>query len=308
MTRIDVALFGSDHGGLIDASPRGDVFRGYDHTRLVRVMRDDWPHLFVMTEGDYYEYFGGMGMWGAIEAMRYAGSRPYAPLLCGLPRQWGPFAPVIFYDAQALIVKRWWDHRAPDFSARNRNVLRVKPFEGGEEMWLATGHGDINEPLYRAADAKGQRWLANEDILSVITYDFNEPLSGPHHEPKDLDDQSIPRKAWRFLHRLRHHHGVPERPTRLVTQATDYLCGWWDYKHSKRVGGIGFRSVAELQGIYTGTNLPKFNNRQEIQIDHILVNRPMAQRLVPGSVRIHEPIDPENPDSDHKRESATFEL
>jgi hypothetical protein len=33
---------------------------------------DRWPHLFVMGEGDYYDFFGGKGMWGAVEAMRAA--------------------------------------------------------------------------------------------------------------------------------------------------------------------------------------------------------------------------------------------
>ena len=73
----------------------------------------------------------------------------------------------------------------------------------------------------------------------------------------------------------------------------------------RREGGIGFVDMAEQAGIYTGTNLPKPNGRQCSQIDHILLSPALADRVVPGSACIHEPVDPESPDSDHKRLSVT---
>lgn len=307
---VDLAYFNYEHGGLIGATSRGDEYQGYDYTGLVRVMGEDdrWPHLFVMGEGDFYDFFAGKGKWGAVEAMRNAGGRAYVPLVCSLPREWGPFAPVIFYDAQSLLVDRFFDHRVPGFGARNRNLLRIKPVGGSNVLHVTTLHGDLYEEIYRSADAKELRWLANKRHLSAALADFNEPLSGPKFEPTDLDDTRVYNKPWQLLHRLRHSGGRVEQPRRLTTGALDYLCGCWDESTGRRVGGIGFVDVAEREEIYTGTTLPRPSGRQPIQLVHILLNSPLAERVVPGSARIHEPLDPENPDSDQKRISVTVEL
>jgi hypothetical protein len=230
MTQIDLAYFNYAHGGLIGGGARGGG-AGYDYTGLVRVIGEDdrWPHLLVMGEGDRYEFDGGDGMWGAAEAMREAGGRPYVPLPCSLPREWGPFAPVIFFDAQTLIVKHFYDHRAPDFAARNRNVLEVRPVGSGERLFAATTHGDLYDAGLRDQDARHLRWLANPALLSAVLADFNEVLSGPHHEPHDLDTNpryTDPDLAWRVpgrgrdggrVHRhepARHHRPAvhPDRP------------------------------------------------------------------------------------------------
>ncbi|SEP53963.1 hypothetical protein [Amycolatopsis saalfeldensis] len=309
MTTIDLAYFNFEHGGLIGGGARGGG-SGYDFTGLVRVMGEDdrWPNLFVMGEGDRYEFNGGQGKWGAVAAMRAAGGRPYVPLPCELPRQWGPFAPVIFYDAQTVVVSRFYDHRAPDFAARNSNLVTIRPVTGGDELYVTTTHGDLNDPALRESDAKAMRWLANPTVLSAILADWNEVLSGPHHEPQDLDAPHYD-KPHQILYRLRRGlDGRPVEPRRLETRAMDYLCGWWDEQRDERVGGVGFHDAAELAGIYTGTNLPKPSGRQCTQIDHILLNTPLAARVVPGSTRIHEPLDPAKPDSDHKRISVTVDL
>jgi hypothetical protein len=257
-----------------------------------------------MGEGDYYEYWGGAGMWGASEAMREAGGRAYVPLPCHLPREWGPFAPVIFFDAQTLIVKRYFDRRAPDFAERNRNTIILRPVRGGDDLHVATLHGDLHEAVYRLADAKNLRWLADEDKLSVVLADWNETLSGPAYEPTDLEDTSIYDKPAQFLHRLRHTDGRPNRPYRRTTYALDYLCGHWDETEDRRVGGIGWVDIAEQAGIVTGTNLPKPSGRQCVQLDHILLNKTASERVVPGSACIHEPLDPHP--SDHRRVSVSI--
>lgn len=310
MTAIDLAYFNYEHGGTPGSTRHNLEFGRYDYAGLVRVMGEDgrWPHLFVMGEGDYYDFFGGRGMWGAVEAMRNAGGRAYVPLPCALPRQWGPFAPVIFYDAQVLIVVRWYDHRAPDFAARNRNLLMVKPVGGEETLHVSTTHGDLHDPLLRWGDARCLRWLASDDVLGAVLADWNEVLSGPHHEPTDLDDPTVYDKPWLYLHRLHHINGHPEVPRRLATYALDYLCGYWDPDLGKRVEGIGFVDACEHAGINTPTNLLRPSGRQPTQIDHILLNRRLAERIVPDSVRVHEPLDPDDPDSDHKRVSVTVDI
>src|SRR6266536_6036411 len=74
VTAIDLAYFNFEHGGLIGGGARGGG-SGYEYTGLVRVMGEDdrWPNLFVMGEGDRYDFNGGEGMWGAVAAMRAAG-------------------------------------------------------------------------------------------------------------------------------------------------------------------------------------------------------------------------------------------
>jgi hypothetical protein len=112
MTEIDFAFFNFEHGGLIGGEDRFySSGRGYRFDGLVRVAGDQgrWPHILIMGEGDRYGYAGGEGMWEAAAVMRAAGGRPYVPLLGGLPREWGPFAPVIFVDAQSVVIRRWHD-------------------------------------------------------------------------------------------------------------------------------------------------------------------------------------------------------
>lgn len=60
MTEIDLVYFNYERGGLIGASSRWHEVSRYDYAGLVRVMGDDdrLPHLFVMREGDYYDFFG----------------------------------------------------------------------------------------------------------------------------------------------------------------------------------------------------------------------------------------------------------
>src|SRR5262245_62968159 len=133
MTLIDLAYFNFEHAGRADANALGDG-GDYDFRGLVRVMGEDdrWPQLLVMGEADYCEFWGGKGMYGAAAAMRAGGGRPYVPLPCSLPREWGPFAPAIFYDAQVLEVDRYYHHRAPDAAPmRTRNLLRIRPANGG---------------------------------------------------------------------------------------------------------------------------------------------------------------------------------
>ena len=90
------------------------------------------------------------------------------------------------------------------------------------------------------------------------------------------------------------------------TRALDYLIGWWDQARGCRAGGIGFFDVAELAGDYTPTQTPVPDGRQRRAIDRILVNKPWAGAIIPGSYQVHQPADPEHPDSDHLRVSVTI--
>jgi hypothetical protein len=181
------------HGGLAGSEDRFySSGHGYDFAGLVRVAGDQkrWPHILVMGEADRYGFAGGEGMWEAAAAMRVAGGRTYVPLLGSLPREWGPYAPAVFVDAQSVVIRRWHDHRQPDFAARHRNLL-VAALPGrrnGEVFRIVAVHGDLYGGDARLADAQALRRLADPAVPSLIAGDWNSVPSGPGWEDRELDD------------------------------------------------------------------------------------------------------------------------
>lgn len=312
MTEIDFAYFNFEQGGLIDG--RDNAYssgRGYDFNGLVRVAGDGgrWPHILILGEGDRYQYAGGEGMWEAAAAMRAAGGRPYVPLLGSLPREWGPHAPVIFVDAQSVVIRRWHDHRNPDFAARHRNLLiATLPGRGFEDLFRVVAvHGDLYTGETRLADATALRRFADPAIPCLIGGDWNSVPSGPGEDRELNDPRFWPQGThWARAPRIVWEHGAAQAgPYRPDTRALDYLTGWWHPETRTRIGGIGFYDVAELAGgDYTPTQVPTPDGRQRRALDKLLVNERWKDRIVPGSFHVHEPADPGNPDSDHKRVSV----
>lgn len=318
MTILDIAYINFAHGGLIAEKDELGIGAGgctYDHTGLVRMAGEDdrWPDILVMGEADRYEYWGGRGAWEAINAMAAAGGPRYAWLPCVLPRQWGPFAPVIFYNPQTVAIRHYFSPHAPDFAARTRNLLIAKPATGGEPFRLVPVHGAPWSWVYRGTDAEELRFLAGAGMNTIVLGDFNEPLSGPGFEPTDMDDPDSYPQPSAFASKVQLRYNRIEYPARRSTGSLDFLCGWWDYDRNERVNGVGFHDVCEMAGINAPTDLRKpigdpRPGRQGVALDHILVNDPLRGRVVIDSVRVHEPIDPERPDSDHKRVSAQVDL
>jgi hypothetical protein len=312
VTEIDFAYFNYEHGGLIGGHDHAySSGCGYDFGGLVRIAGDQgrWAHILVLGEGDRYEFAGGEGMWEAAAAMRAAGGRPYVPLACELPRE-GPYAPVIFVDPQAVVIRRFYYHRLPDHAARHSNLLVASlPGRPAEEIFrVRTGHGAISGGDDRLADAKRLRRLADPGIPTLIAMDWNSVPSGLGWEDRDLDDDRIWAAAdhWARVHRVLWQHGPAQAgPYKPDTRPLDYLIGWWDDAKSCRAGGIGFYDVAELAGDYTPTQIPVPDGRQRRAIDRILVNKPWARAIVPGSYQVHQPADLAHPGSDHLRLSVT---
>jgi len=288
---------------------------GYDFAGLVRVAGDQgrWPHILAMGEADRYGDAGGEGMWEASAAMRAARGRPYVPLLGSLPREWGPYAPVIFVDAQSVVIRRWYDHRQPDFAARFRNLLvATLPGRPSDEVFrvLAT-HGDLFSGAMRLADAQALRRFADPSVPCLIAGDWNSVPSGPGWEDRELNDLRFwpPEAHWARAPQALWQHGPAQAgPCVPDTQALDYLIGWWDQAKGCRVGGIGFFDVAELAGDYTPTQVPTPDGRQRRAIDRMIVNKPWAGAIVPGSYQVHQPADPDYPDSDHLRVSVAIRI
>lgn len=317
INELELAYVNYEHGGLI-ADPAGlglHVGEGYryEHSRLARLFGDGgrWPDLAVIGECDRWEFWAGRGAWEAIAAIAEAGGRSYAWLPTVLPREWGPFAPGILYDPQTVRVQRYFSPHAPDFAARTRNLLVFRHARGSESFFLVPIHGDPYVPGHRAMDAQLLWWLANEKRSSILLGDFNEPLDGPEYQPTDLDDPTIYDKPWGSGAKIHLDHGRIVPPRRRSTGSLDYLCGWWDPETQQRVHGIGFTDLAELHNITTPTDLRRpigtpGPGREGVALDHILVNGRAREFVQMGSFRVHEPIDPDNPDSDHKRLSVTL--
>jgi hypothetical protein len=313
MTGIDFAYFNYEHGGLAGGEDRFySSGRGYDFAGLVRVAgdQDRWPHILVMGEGDRYGFAGGEGMYEAAAAMREAGGRAYVPHLGSLPREWGPYAPVVFVDAQAVVVRRWFDHRSPDFAARHRNLLVATLPGRGDTFRVVAAHGDLSGGSMRLDDAQGLRRFADHEPC-LIAADWNSVPSGPGWEDRELNDPSFwPQdEHWARVHRVQWQHGPAQAgPFVPDTRALDYLIGWWDPEKQARIGGIGFYDVAELAGDYTPTQAAAPDGRQRRATDRILINAAWKDAIVPGSYHVHQPADPGRPDSDHLRVSVAVRI
>lgn len=308
MTNIDFSYVnyahgGSDHGSWF-GTPGSFQFEG-----LVRLLGDEdrWPDVAVVGEAERWGFDGGAGMYGAAAALSDASGRPYLPVLGSLPRESGPVGPAMFVDAQKVRVKNWYAGHEPDFYARNRNCLRARLAGRPEEDFfhVVSGHGDIFDELLRLSDAKALRRYASPQWPCAILMDWNAPLSG-----FEKDDFSAYTELWQFISRTVFEHGPAQGgPYRADTMARDYLCGWKDPVTGARVGGLGFVDVLELAGLHDAvTNFPHRSGRQCQAIDGAVVNSVMAPLVVLDSVHVHEPADPENPDTDHKRVSFAADL
>lgn len=318
MTEIDFAYWNFAHGGRRGANSGGDGGT-YDFRPLVRVIghQGRWPDVLIMGEADRYDFNGGEGLWGAVAAMREAGGRVYTPFMCQLPRDWGPFAPAMFVDTQKVQIRRFYDHRLPDFAARRRNVLEAR-IPGHDDIFrVVTGHGDLTGGEQRLADARALRAFSNPSVPCIIGMGWGSVLSGPQWEPQDLNDAAKWPHLRSVTNRILWEHGPAQTgPYRADTRALDYLCGYWFRPHpwwhwrrllrcggratGQRAGGIGFHWVGELANDATPTFGHRHPlNRQGVQTDGFVVNDTWCDRIVPGSFCIQDNLDPDRPDSDH---------
>lgn len=306
MTELDFAYINYEHGG----SNHGSWFGtpgSFQFDGLVRLLGEDdrWPDVVAVGEAERWGFDGGTGLYGAAAALSEASRRPYLPMLGTLPGDAGPVGPAVFVDAQKVRVLNWYGGLEPDFYSRNRNLLRAFPAGRPDDIFhVVTGHGDIFDGDARLAAAKKLRRYANPKIPAVIMMDWNSVLSG-----FERDDFSTYEERWQYASRVLFEHG-PNQDSRVAdTRARDFLCGWWNPDTCQRVGGVGFYDVLELAGLYdAATNLPGPQGRPCTAIDGAVVNTPFAEGLVAHSVMVHEPIDPEKPDSDHKRLSFMIQF
>lgn len=271
---------------------------------LVRLVGDgdDWPDIAVIGEAEQWNLHGQRGKFMAINALNAASKRCYNIEVGTLPREWGPIGPALLWDQNKASVHAFYSGREEVFYARNRNIGVVSPREHPERVMNILGwHGDIQSYLLQLIDAQGMRRLSNPSRPNMILADWNCTLDGPNFAlPPDFADAYT--HIRQYMGMIEYDPRNPHGPHRPNTLALDYLCGVWENGH--RVGGLGFVSAAERAGIYTPTTIGYPVPRQ---IDVGLLNASAALMLLPDTVRIHQPIDPANPDSDHCRLSFTID-
>ncbi|MFA1548857.1 endonuclease/exonuclease/phosphatase family protein [Actinomadura chokoriensis] len=310
MTQLRMSYVNVEHGGRTEAGYSAYSGDGgpYDFGRVTGMLHDgDWPDVLVVGEADRYELNGMEGAHEAAAALREAGGPAYVPYPCSLPREGGMFAPVIYIDPQKVVVRRFYGHRLPDFASRNRNLLVFTLPGRTDSIRLMAWHGDIYSGDDRLADARRFDRLADPAFPCVLLGDWNTVPSGGF-EPEDLNKPGVhnPRQ---INYRVQWEGGPRQGgPHVYDTRAMDFLCGWYNPRTGKRVGGVGFHHTAEMARDYTPTQIERPNGRQCLAIDAILLNEPLARAMVPGSYRVHDFRDANAPDSDHKRISVTVDI
>jgi endonuclease/exonuclease/phosphatase family metal-dependent hydrolase len=303
MSQMQVDVFNYEHAGRAGADYIGNG-GPCDPAGLARVMAvGDPPDILVMPEGDRYELNGREGAWEAATELAEVTGRPYVPHTCSLPDEGGMFAPTIFHDPTTIQVRRFYDHRLPDFAARTRNLLvATRPGQDwGDRFFVIAHHGDHVDPAERFRQAKKFSRYA-QNIPCLIAGDWNGTPSGPQFEWQDLHTPGVHTPialAWR----IRWDPQNPGGPHEPDTDQLDFLVGSWTPEG--RIGGLDFSHAAEVADDYTPTQAPRPNKRQQVVLDGFVFNQRWRKHKRLVDYKVHPPL--EDHPSDHYRVSAVFE-
>lgn len=255
------------------------------------------PDHLTLCEAEQWYRNGGELMWSAAHKLnkKFPG-RAYMPALGTLTHGRGPVAPCMFVDLNKLVVRHWHDGTAPDFygDARNRMIMHLPEDEHDQSRWIRVRafHLCPWSPTRKKIDAETMRNDANHAMASINVGDTNQRLSGPGWEATDLDDPN--RDLWHSAPHRDFEHQRATGEIRQQTSAMDYMCGWWDPKQGKRVGGMGLHSAAELVGDKTPTKPPLPNGRKAGVTTHALVNTRWRDNIT------HYGVVSSNGHSDHE--------
>ncbi|WP_215545107.1 hypothetical protein [Amycolatopsis sp. CA-230715] len=312
-----------DHGGA-----SSDQSIDYCMDGLVDLVgaNNRWPDLGMIGEANFWRFFGNSGRCAAQIALNAAAPhRNYVIEIGSLPGEWGDIGPALLYDASKVHVHEWHGGHESGFLGRNRNRAVVSPRGAPElKMDLFGTHGHPNGDLRRQDVERFRPYGTRAARPAAVLADWFSHPSGPMFAPDSY--AAYFDELAHYAPRMHFPDGIPvpgEHP--FDTRALDYLCGRWmmgrrDWRRrwlrrapGRRVGGVGFQHVGELDGVYTATNFPAPNGRPPTQIDGAVLNPRAAAMLVPGSVQVHEPSKPEmvRPGrvwrrNDHKRFSFTL--
>ncbi len=304
MTRIPIAVYNYEHGGL---QPQG----GYDLQPLQHAFAgmDEAPALILFCEAKRYRDNGNEGLHAAAEALSDELGVPYVGVLGSLRR--GPIPPAMFYNPTVLTLRNWSNPDDPGGFDDQRNLARFAVNDSGPvcatrtEFLAFVCHFDFRSGIVRHQEAELLDRYGKEQLPVIGGGDMNATASGDH----------LPQRDWMAAdYRSRSQKGIPTNGTwGPDTAAVDHLIGRWDPDQQRRVDGCGFHAVAELawQANPRMPLLPTVNDGIDagggLLIDWLLVNDAMLPHLIPDSYRVHVPEGPPYP-SDHRLVTAAINL
>ena len=291
MTRIEVALFNFEAGGLkTDGS--------YNFAPLVRAFLDDPnPDLILLCEAKFWHARGKRPFNAAMKDLSVLTGRPYVGELFT-----GPLGTAVIYDPTVLCLDASEEPDFPDKRNLARFCLRA---DLGYQLHVFVEHWPYADSEQRLARAKLLARFGTSPVPTLIAGDANSTSSGPHLP--NIDWTSVPIG-------VRDHKGSRDQAGTWCadTRALDRLIGAWDTKTGRRINSAGFHNVAELDPRAPNPLPPTVNGGSGLHIDYILANQALlaAANVVPGSYRVHVPpgTDPANWPSDHRRVSCTLQI
>nr|MDT0658736.1 hypothetical protein [Micromonospora sp. DSM 115978] len=307
MTRIDVALFNYEKGGLT-ADGR------YEFAPLQHAFADvaEAPALILFCEAKNYRDNAGAAKYAAAEALSDELGVPYIVELGSMQR--GPLPPAIFYDPTTLVLRRWWQADDPGAYQDQRNVARFAIRDSGrvrgerKEFMTFVHHFEPLSGDVRLEEARRVSRYGSTQPLPVIGGgDLNATASGSHLPQRDWMAATVNQRT---------HKGAlrPDGAWGPDTRALDYLIGDWDERTQQRKNGCGLHAVAEMawQADPTQPILPTVNPDVDagggLLIDWLLANDAMAPHVLPDTYRVHVPEPGHQPPSDHRLVTVAIEL
>ncbi|WP_431884890.1 hypothetical protein [Micromonospora wenchangensis] len=300
MTRISIALFNFENGGL-----RG----GHHYLKpLVDAFREVTtpPALILLCEAKQWQANGNQPLHQAAELLADRFATPYVGVLGHDPR--GPMPPAILYDPTLLTLRSWYDPADRNAFDDKRNVAHFAVRSSGEhpdsrtEFLAFVAHWDVHCGIRRRQQAALLDRYGDAPLPVIGGGDLNATASGPH----------LPQRDWTIAnYRARRQKGqrMPDGTWVADTDAVDHLVGRWNPHARTRTDGCGFHSVAELawQADPAAALLPTVNDDVDagggLLIDWLLVNSAMLAHVIPHTYRVHVPLCRPYP-SDHRLVTA----
>lgn len=319
MTEVRVAYLNYREGGL-----NNGVFEFAPLAAAFQPLRGNAPDVIALCEGKRWAHHGGAGIHGACAALDDLLDVPYQ----GEPGwHWrGDYGPAIVWNPITMRMDRWTGADHESNAAHDRNIARFRlRREPGKRLNVLVRHYAYDSGLERIMEAERDTSYARDDVPTLLVGDLNSTASGPHVPQRDW--RQVP--PWKLRHKSRRNwRGRSVNDTRSL----DILIGrhrrhFWatlplhlsgrENRAIHRVHGAGFSALAELayaSGIaaeeaFRGTDNSR-DGHASMMIDWMLANRPLAERFVPDSYRVHLPAGkyPDTWWSDHRLQTATFRL
>lgn len=308
-TEISFGLFNYENGGRqsdgsYDLSGLQEAFSSEDI---------EAPDIIMINEAKGWRRDGNIMLHAAANALSRQLQRPYAPEI-GQGIRGDATTPALLYDPRVVRLDFWGDESALNNDKINYGKMRTVGRKAAQ-FCVSIQHWHPGDGWLRTIEAHETKAIVTGPP-TLLAGDLNNSASGPH---VDMDWTKAP-------DHLRGSKAIllPNGEYAADTTAMDLMLGDWDWEDGYRTRqvqalarqAIGWNALAEL-AYYSGTPpeeafKPTVNKSDEdgggLLIDWMLVNDAWREGLVPHTYRVHEPLDPTKPPSDHRLVTATMEI